>query len=349
MLVKAERLFALRNDVQRRSLARKLNQVRERLPAHVPFTSQTFCHRLWSRVFVDDKANVYACCRHMPMPAFGNLYKNPLREIWNGRGARSWRWMTARGALPCYDHCHLLSQDELAIGFDENLHGSTVPYERLERITLLFGELCNVACTMCNQDHRSKIMLSLDLLKHQIDWTHVEGITIQGGEPLAMKECKKSYIYLTEELGKKVSFMTNGLLINDEWAERMAKGSPEVPISLNATRQETYETIMVGAKWKKMLAAVERLRSARDRLNSPMRMRAHFTIVKENVPEIPDFIGFARDLGFDEVDYGCDNVVPAWLEQNPELVDDIKRRLPRALENPGIDVNTRILQGMQLL
>jgi MoaA/NifB/PqqE/SkfB family radical SAM enzyme len=348
MLVKAERLLALRNEHQRRSLMRKVNQVRDRLPSNVPFTTSTFCHRLWDRVFIDDKANVYTCCRHMPLPAFGNLYKHTLREAWNSRGAKFWRWMTARGALPCFDHCHLLSEEELAVEFEENIHTAEVPYENLRRVTMLFGELCNVACTMCDQNHRSKEWLTLDLVKHQIDWTDVHEIVIQGGEPLAIKECKKSYIYLTDELGKKVSFMTNGLLINDEWAERLAKHAPEVPISLNATTQQTYETIMVGAKWKKMRAAVERLRSAKERLDSPMKMRAHMTIVKENVHEIPDFVAFAEEIGFDTVDYGYDNVIPAFLEKNPDLFEDVKRRLPAALDGSGIEVDVKTLRGLAL-
>jgi MoaA/NifB/PqqE/SkfB family radical SAM enzyme len=142
--------------------------------------------------------------------------------------------------------------------------------------------------------------------------------------------------------------MTNGLLINEEWAERLAKHAPEVPVSLNATTQQTYETIMVGAKYKKMRAAIEHLRSAKVRLDSPLQMRAHMTIVKENIREIPDFIGFARDLGFDSVDYGFDNVVPSHLERNPELFRDVQRRLPEALHDPGIEVDVKTLKGLAL-
>jgi MoaA/NifB/PqqE/SkfB family radical SAM enzyme len=256
--------------------------------------------------------------------------------------------MSARGGLPCFDHCHLLSEQELAVPFEHDVHTAEVPYESLRRVTMLFGELCNVACTMCDQDHLSKVSLSLDLLRTRIEWHAIEEITIQGGEPLAIKECKEAYIYLTEQLGKRVSFMTNGLLINDEWAERLARHAPEVPISLNATQQTTYETIMVGAKWSRMLAAVGRLRAAKERLASPMRMRAHMTIVRQNVHEIPDFIAFAAELGFDVVDYGCDNLVPAYLNANRELVADVKRRLPDALASSRIEVDRKGLIGLGL-
>lgn len=348
MLIRPERLLALRHKPDAQSLVRALHQVRDRLPAQLPFTSNTFCHRLWDRVFIDQHANVYTCCRHMPMPAFGNLRNDTLRTCWNSRSARSWRWLTARGALPCFDHCHLLSEQELAVQLDDDVHTAEVPYERLRRITLLFGELCNVACTMCDQDHLSKVSLRLDTLRSQIEWEPIEEIVIQGGEPLAIKECKRTYIYLTEELGKRVSFMTNGLLITDEWAERLALHAPEVPISLNATQQGTYEAIMVGAKWSRMLAAVARLRAAKERLASPMRMRAHMTIVRQNVREIPDFIAFAEGLGFDRVDYGCDNLVPAYLNETPALVADVKQRLPAALAGSKIEVDRKALVGLGL-
>jgi sulfatase maturation enzyme AslB (radical SAM superfamily) len=348
MLIKADRLLALRNQKQAQSLVRAVNHARKRLPTQLPFSSNTFCHRLWDRVFIDQHASVYTCCRHMPLPSFGNLNKSTLRSCWNSLSARAWRWSTARGGLPCFDHCHLLSREELAVQYDEAVHTAEVPYEQLRRVTMLFGELCNVACTMCDQDHLSKVSLSLDLLQRQVEWDSIDEVVLQGGEPLAMKECKSTYIYLTEQLGKKVNFMTNGLLINDEWAERLAKHASEVPISLNAVQQSTYEGIMVGAKWPRMLAAVERLRAAKERLGSPMRMRAHMTIVRENIREIPDFVPFAKQLGFDRVDYGCDNLVPSYLTKHPELFDDVKARLPAALATSGVEIDTKMLESLGL-
>ena len=45
------------------------------------------------------------------------------------------------------------------------------------------------------------LQLDVELLKRNIDWTHIDDIELQGGEPLAMKNAKEIYVWLTEEKG----------------------------------------------------------------------------------------------------------------------------------------------------
>ncbi len=98
---------------------------------------------------------------------------------------------------------------------------------------ILIGIFCPINCIMCPQNHRLKIALKNDMLKRNIDWSRVDDIVIQGGEVLAIPSAKEFLIWLTEKMNKKIKLVTNGLLLNREWAERLIMGSEWVEVSVN--------------------------------------------------------------------------------------------------------------------
>lgn len=327
---------------------RKISDLQKRIPSHLPFTSRTFCPRLWSSVFITAKGEIYTCCRHVPIPSLGNLNRMPLTEAWNSWNSRFWRWMSTKGGLFCFDKCHLLTAQERAVAYEPESFPLQNPYENLKNVTILFGEFCNIACAMCDQNHRSKVMLSDELVKTQIDWRPIENINIQGGEPLAMKACKRAYLYITEEQGKKVNFLTNGMLINDEWADIIARNSSRITVSLNATNKKTHEQINVGSNWDRVIDNSKRLIASRDRQKTELRIVAHFTMVRENIETVPEFIGLAEEMKFDEVNFGYDYCIPDHLRQNKELMDSLKERTRAALAAAAIDVDMRQLNKLSL-
>ena len=320
---------------------RKIKDIQRMIPSRVPFTGSTFCPRLWNSVFITAKGEIFTCCRNVPIPSFGNLHRTPLKKAWNSGSARFWRRMSIHGGLYCFDKCHLLSREERETVYDPALHPFENPYENLKNVTLLFGEFCNISCIMCDQNHRSKVMLSAALIEKQIDWQGVECVNIQGGEPLAMKECKRAYLHITETEGKKVNFLTNGMLINDKWADKIARNSLRITVSLNAVDKETHEQVNLRSNWERVIDNCKRLINARNRLRTDLCIIAHFTMVKENLTQVPDFIGLSEALGFDEVNYGFDNCIPDHLRAHPEIRDDLRKRSRAALGAAGIKVDTR--------
>ena len=307
----------------------------------------TFCPRLWSSAFIVENGDVYACCHYQPFKV-GNIHKQTLEQIWNDRFMQEARTQSLNGDLGCYASCNLL--DEAARNARPNVrHTLTTPYANLRRLKILFGELCNIACIMCWQDHRSRLQLSLDVIKQQVDFTHIDKIEFQGGEPLAIKECKNAYVWLTEDMGKKVNFLTNGTLISDAWAERICLGSEWLHISFNGARQQTVEQVNAGVKYQKVLQSVERLLEARRRHHSDITLIGHFTIVPENIREVAQFPAFCAELGLDGAEYGYDrDTVPKWIRENPDAADEIRREAAAVLRAPPLDINNNRLQHLGL-
>ena len=195
--------------------------------------NRTYCPRLWDEIFIDKTGQVYSCCHWKPA-SIGSIYETPLRELCNNKVIRAFRGESLDGNLACFRGCTLLDKNEIRM----EREGSSIDYGELRRIKILFAETCNIHCVMCWQDGRSKESLDYDTLIRNVDLEPFESIEIQGGEPLCIKAAKKFFDYAASK-GKKISLLTNGLLVNDEWAERFARHSRFVYFSLNAATKHT--------------------------------------------------------------------------------------------------------------
>jgi len=164
-----------------------------------------------------------------------------------------------------------------------------------------------VDCVMCPQDHAERIALPIDVLRTQIDWQDVDEIICEGGEPLAAPTVQALWTHLIG-LGKQVNFVTNGLAITSRSAERIARHSAYVYLSFNAATASTYQRVVRGGSWDKLLRSVARLKEARAAAAAPLRIIGHFTIVEQNLREVAAFIELAADLGLDIVNFGYNRI-----------------------------------------
>ncbi len=285
----------------------------------------TFCPRLWKDVFIDPKGDVYGCCHRKPV-AIGNIYQQKLQDICNSSTIQQLRQKSLDGQLECYEQCSLIDKKA-----EHQIPDNTAfKYAQLKKLKIEFGELCNISCVMCPQDHKSRTVLSFEKLVENVDLGPFESINIQGGEPMAIAAAKKFYEYVVSK-NKQPLFMTNGLLINDEWAEKIAMGSAFIYISLNAATAETHEMVNRGSKWDVVLKNIRKLRDARERNGTDLKILGHMTIIVENIHEIPLFIRDFEQFGVDQIDFGYDSKVPGYLSGNPFLRIALKRDIYKAL------------------
>jgi MoaA/NifB/PqqE/SkfB family radical SAM enzyme len=305
----------------------------------------TYCHLLWDSVFIDDKGWVFICCHAKP-ETIGNIYKDDLKTIWTqSKKLKKLRLKSLKGSLECFTGCNILSKEEKQGTTDYPVHEN---YPR--QVWLLYGEFCNLNCIMCGQNSRSKDKLDNDILKKHIDWAQVESIELQGGEILAMKEAKELYLWLTREMNKKVNLITNGLLINDEWAEFLVRGSNWITISVNAATKKTHELVNKGSVFEKVIDNTKKLINLKEKYNLNTKIIFHHTTVKENLHELADAIYLANALGCDSINFGFDKHVLPFLKKNPALKEKIKQKISFVMnEGLKIDCETNRLEHMGLL
>lgn len=288
----------------------------------------TYCPRLWNEVFIDRTGRVFTCCLWKPS-SLGSIHEAPLRDIINSAPIRGFRERSLKGLLECYGGCRLLDKE----GIRPEGKGSSIGYHELRRIKILFAETCNIHCIMCWQDGTNRDCLDYDALVRNVDLEPFERIEIQGGEPLCIEAARRYFDYCVSR-GKRVSLLTNGLLVSDEWAEKFALHSDFVLFSLNAATKRTHEYVNRGSKWETVLRNIQRVRAARQRLGTDLRIVGHMTIVEQNLAEIPQFIENAAGVGFDDISIGYVEHIPRYLRAHPIKRLLLAARVRRALSRP---------------
>lgn len=146
---------------------------------------------------------------------------------------------------------------------------------------------CNLRCAHCYQaeyqSHMPKEGLYeiLDKFTAFIIEKNVVGqINLTGGEPLLHPE----FLPLAKEIrrrGFRLGILTNGTLIDEKWAEELAKLHPVfVQISLDGTGK-THDAIRGQGNFKKALKGVDYLK------RRGVRVLVSFTAQKSNCHELP--------------------------------------------------------------
>jgi MoaA/NifB/PqqE/SkfB family radical SAM enzyme len=315
--------------------------------------NHTLCEYVFHAVFIDRDGEVFACCHKQPA-SYGNIYRSPLAEILRGHAAQRAREQTINGSLACFSECNLLNFHVKREPPDDLQSGAHS--QAIRKLTLALGWFCNINCLMCPQDHAERNFLDVGVLKRHIDWSQVGEIICEGGEPLAAPTVRELWDYLIG-IGKKVNFVTNGLVMTPERAARAASHSDYIYISFNAATSATYSRVTQGASWTKLLGNLAMIQEARRAAGSPLRIIGHFTIIEENLDEIPDFLDLAMALGLDIVNFGYNRIVQMGacidrlLDQNRPLRDRLSRRLHEAVlrTRDSIAIDASRLEYLQLL
>jgi sulfatase maturation enzyme AslB (radical SAM superfamily) len=350
LVVGVKYLMTGRTRMSEEDVERKLNEIKRiaRITLHNLFKGrrETYCPKLGNSTFIDQFGNVFTCCYSRPI-AFGNLYQKSMDDIWQQSfRLKLFRWLSRHKGLYCALSCDLLSEEEKStppVSAPDESHPTVV--------RVLHGELCNIACTMCWQNHRDRHVISNDVLKERIDWSRVQDIELQGGEVLAMKQGKEFFVWLTQEMGKKADLITNGMLLNEEWARNLVLGANWVQVSVNAASKQIHEQVNCGSRFEKVIGNIERMAQLKQELHADMKLIYKFTMVPENVHEVADAIAVAAELGCDKIAFGFDaETVPAYLAENPELKTDLRKAIQaEILTGRPLEVETIRLERLGLV
>jgi MoaA/NifB/PqqE/SkfB family radical SAM enzyme len=245
----------------------------------------------------------------------GNIYRKPLEAMINDPGLVDMRRAALDGRLYCYESCNLIRK-----GTPPNEGWDVVAdYSGFHELHVNFGETCNIACIMCRQvarRNRDGRMLDVWPLKENIDHSSFRSIVLQGGETLMIPGALE-YMDFLASIGKKYIVLTNGTLIGEQMAMRLASGAEVVSISINAASKATHEIVNRGSSWDHVIQGIQHLREKRRELGTDPVINGRMTITVPSLEEIPSFILNHEELGFDQIDFGYDmETVPGFLERN---------------------------------
>jgi radical SAM protein with 4Fe4S-binding SPASM domain len=182
-------------------------------------------------------------------------------------------------------------------------YGLTCPQKFIAPLVVVwnFTNICNLKCKHCYQSAGKKLPEELSLAKRldiidQLAREEVLSIAFSGGEPLmdkdlwpAIEKAKKENMY--------VSIATNGTLITEKIAKRMAKvGIDYVEISLDSVHPEKHDGFRgIEGAWKRAVRGIKNAVAQK-----AYQVGLASTITRINFNELEDLIELSIKLGTDK-------------------------------------------------
>ena len=124
-------------------------------------------------------------------------------------------------------------------------------------------------------------------------------------EPLTTRNFEK-YLDIVGKYGiPKVSFATNGMLMNKKYMIASIRNKvDEIIFSMDGAKKETFEFFREGAKFEKVIENIRLLRDLKSEfeINYPS-IRFNYVMNTKNISEVPDFIELASSLGGDIISF----------------------------------------------
>ena len=158
---------------------------------------------------------------------------------------------------------------------------------------------CNLACPHCYVSSPSKGDLPASVVLRLIDELKDAGgarIALSGGEPLLHPGIRTILGHLASRM--KVQILTNGTLIDREWAGYLAEqGEIHLQISLDGATKETHDRIRGDGSYDRILGAVEHLQRA----GLGDRITFSATVMRHNLRDLQEIIRLAESLGVPRV------------------------------------------------
>ena len=190
------------------------------------------------------------------------------------------------------------------------------------------SEVCNLKCKHCYQENHIPVALKYDELikilnqyRELLKMLKVKGhINLTGGEPL----CSPFFFKLLEEFKKdedlySFSILTNGTLITDDIAKKIASYNPEyVQVSLEGGRR-INDYIRGEGVYKKVGNALKLLKKYN------IFTAISFTVNKLNYYEFPKVVKYAEKLKVDNV--WSDRYIPLGSSIDNDLKMDLKNTI----------------------
>ena len=176
----------------------------------------------------------------------------------------------------------------------------TILESRPLRLMLVLTNVCNIKCIMCDRVRINKTSLSFTSAKKIFSLLpYLETIDIQGGELFLLDYFPELLCEFLKFKNLTTSLLTNGLLIDQKWADLLVRDNINLAISIDSVVSNTYEYIRKGAKFSDLLKSLDLIVELSKKRNIKCPLTTLNTVVmRSNYKELHLLPKFCRDYGF---------------------------------------------------
>lgn len=281
------------------------------------------CSRPFKWFEIVPNGDVYVCCPvWLPKP-IGNVLRQSIDEIWNGKKAQSIRKSMLDGT---FRYCNNLLCPNLQLLTDQvqkitnvhdkdllfaiNHHAITLPYGP-RTINCGFDRSCNLSCPSCRINtfiatgkNKERIQKIIDIIQQNAANDLYELYISGSGDPFGSPSFFSWLRHMKPENFpslKLIHLNTNGQLFTPTTWGMIAgihRFIRSIGISIDAATAQTYAINRRGGDFKRLmnnLAFIQKLRSS----GKLQFVCINFVVQANNFHEIPLFIELRKKFGFD--------------------------------------------------
>lgn len=183
---------------------------------------------------------------------------------------------------------------------NEIMSGNTVLRSKPRMLMVVLTTRCNVGCVMCS---RSKLTgpdktFAFDTIGQVRSlFPYLEAIDWQGGEVFLVDYFKDLFLEARAHPNIDQSIITNGLLINQEWAEIFADSRVNLTFSIDAVTKHKYESIRKGAKFERLIESLEIINEMNKKCGNSIQLHINTVVMRSNYKELYLFPDFCQKYG----------------------------------------------------
>lgn len=213
------------------------------------------------------------------------------------------------------------------------------------RVYLDLTDVCPLDCLHCyaaqprGDDGDELSLVELDHLFQEIAAFGVSSVVISGGEPF-VRDDLCDVLSMCVDKGLEASIITSGLLVSPTTARVLKELDVGVRVSLDGIHSNTHEYVRGKGNFNKALKAVKLLKEV-----GLERLSVHFTVNRQNIPEIVQIPHFLKGIGIREV--VISTIKPTGrAREHPELLIEpslarlVKERIHTIARSPYLRIRT---------
>lgn len=197
---------------------------------------------------------------------------------------------------------YLMNKQINEIEFKENM---IILQSKPRFLRVILTNLCNINCIMCDiQATKTKFTIPYETINKIFEFfPYLETICWQGGEVFLVDYFKDLLEAASKYPNIRQEIQTNGLLIDEAWAELLAKYNVDLLLSINSVTKATFEHIHQGSKYEDLLKSLSIINKFKEKYNSHLKKVMTVCILRSNFKEIERFVNFAIRYDFQMVTF----------------------------------------------
>ncbi len=196
---------------------------------------------------------------------------------------------------------------------------------------------CNLRCAHCSvartyfgpaSESRRLSIAERRTVAERLVRAGVAHVSILGGEPLLLGEELFGILELFKSHHITTSVVTNGLLIDDRIAERLAGIAPErIVFSMEGPTPEIHDRMRGAGNFERLLHGITLIKQAIMRCNGDSRILINTVVTRHNKNHVHRMIPLTADLGADELSLLGLNIAGNATDNAGELVLSLQDEL----------------------